>query len=499
MKRNKFSLSNYKLQSMRMGELIPVNWEEVLPGDSFQQSTSALIRVSPLVAPVMHPVAVRIHHWFVPNRLIWDGFEDFITGGEDGLDETIPPYKLVAQVGEGGLADYLGIPTADTYDPELHVSMLPFRAYQLIYNENYRDQDLVPAVVVAKESGQDLTTDPNINKVAWEKDYFTTARLTEAKGPEITIPMLGSAPILPSQAEAVPTFGSVGHADAIALYGADTATQIQMETSQSGIAQKKWADPALIADLSAATGISINDLRFALAQQRYQEARNQFGSRYVEYLKYLGIRNPSDARLHNPEYIGGGRQTIQFSEVLKHSEVSAELDPTGSPLGTMGGHGITAMRTNRYRRYFEEHGILMTLMSVVPKAIYSSQLQRKWLRQTKEEYYQKELVYLGDQEITNKEVQANHSVPDGIFGYQGRYDEYRHGLSGIAGEYRSILSHWHMARMFETDVALNQTFIESDPTDRIYASTETDPLLCMINNNIQVRRMLPRDPQPKTF
>ena len=193
MKRSKFSLSHYKLFSCDPGELIPCGLTEVLPGDTIQQNTSALIRCSPLLAPVMHPVHATIHHWFVPHRLVWDDWEKFITGGPDGMDDSeFPTITFDSFPGIGGLTDYLGIePTVNG----IEVSALPYRGYALIWNEWYRDQDLQAELAISKASGPDTTTNRVLQNVAWEKDYFTSARPWEQKGPSITIPLGTAAPV----------------------------------------------------------------------------------------------------------------------------------------------------------------------------------------------------------------------------------------------------------------------------------------------------------------
>ena len=182
--------------------------------------------------------------------------------------------------------------------------------------------------------------------------------------------------------------------------------------------------PKLEANLAAATGSNVNDLRRAFAIQRYQEARAQYGSRYTEYLRYLGIR-PSDARLQRPEYLGGGKQTVAFSEVLRTGN-----DPGGAPgdgpIGELAGHGIAAMRTNRYRYFCEEHGIVMSLMSVRPRTMYMDGLHRSWSKRDKESYYQRELELIGQQETVNSEIYLDGTADDGeTFGYNDRYSEYR--------------------------------------------------------------------------
>lgn len=487
LQRSKHSLSHYKLCTMDMGYLVPLTWYEALPGDTIQQATSALIRVSPLLSPVMHPVRVRIHHWFVPLRLIWEDFEDFITGGPDGTSVPEHPYKSLTTISEGGIDDYLGIPPGN-YSPNIKYSALPLRAYTKIYNEHYRDQDLINEANCFTNSGQDTDTPRILYKAAWEKDYFTTSRPWETKGDTVTIPMADTADII-SAGDGKPTFDDVTNTAIKLQTTAGSADAYFSQTAGGSGSEVTWNDPKLAADLSTATGIAINDLRLALAIQRYQEARAQYGSRYVEYLRYLGVRS-SDGRLSRPEYLGGGRQVIQFSEVLSTD---------GANTGSMKGHGISAMRTNRYRRFFEEHGIVMTLMSVIPKSIYTEGVHRAFSRETKEDYFQRELQYIGEQEVYNREIQAGHTSPDGIFGYQARYDEYRSIPSGIAGEFRSTLNHWHYAREFSGDVALNQSFIDATPTKRVNASTGTDCLYVMANHSIQARRQLAQKAKNKTF
>lgn len=477
MKRNKFSLSHYRLLTCDMGYLIPLTWYEALPGDTIQQSTSCLIRVSPLATPIMHPVICRIHHWFVPNRLLWDNWEDFITGGEDGLDESEHPYISAASVTEGSLLDYMGVPVG-TYSPDLKFSALPFRALAKIYNEHYRDQDLIEKLTVDTGDGEDTTTELDLQRVAWSKDYFTTARPTQQKGLGVSIPIGDAAVVGDDSTNMQPTFqAGVGGTSYFSKQG--TVNQVQWAagaTADSGALS--WDDPKLV--LEGTAGIDINDLRLALSIQRYQEARQMYGARYVEWLRYLGVRS-SDGRLQNPEFLGGGRNTIQFSEVLSHD---------GANTGQMAGHGIGALRTNRYRRFFEEHGIVMSLMSVVPKTIYTQGLPKKWSREVKEDYYQRELSNIGEDEVYNKEIYAEHTSPDGIFGYQARYDEYRNHPSGVSGEFLSTLNDWHMARIFSSDPALNQTFIECNPTKRMLQSQGTDGLYIMSNHSIVARRMM---------
>ena len=486
-----------------MGELVPIGLTEVLPGDTFQHATSLLLRVSPLLAPVMHPVPVRIHHWFVPFRLIWEDFEDFITGGPDGMDASVfPTVNMTFTAGTpntgnnqvGMLPDYLGVP------PEINnlaVSALPFRAYALIFNEMYRDQDLVDEVPLSLESGPDTTTSLDLLNCAWEKDYFTSARPWTQKGPEVLIPLTGDAPIrgigLRGTTNWNVTSGDIRETPDVTTTASNTdGNRWTIAGNGEAVFRQEGSGnfPAFYADLSEVTAANVNELRLAMALQRYEEARARWGSRYVEYLRYLRVRS-SDARLQLPEYLGGGKRVISWSEVLQTAPTESGDDQVG--VGNLKGHGIGAMSSNRYRRFFEEHGYVVTLMSVRPKTIYMQGLARTWNRRVKEDFWQPELQHIGQQEVLNKELYAPHGSPDGVFGYQDRYDEYRRQESRVSGEFRtSELDFWHMARKFDTPPTLNGAFVTANPTKRINAVQSEDVLWCQALHSIQARRQVAR-------
>jgi len=473
-KRSKHSLSHYKLLTCDMGQLVPCGLVEAMPGDTFQHSTSMLIRLSPLMAPVMHPVSVRVHHWFVPFRLLWDDWEDFITGGPDGMGVSgYPSNSVPFLVNQGTLYDFMGVPPGKTY-PIGAISLLPIYAYNLIFNEFYRDQDLVPEVGISNQ---------NVQKVAWEKDYFTTARPWSQKGPSVVVPIGSLAPVITNNQD---MRWKTSLSDAlVAIDGAGAVT-----SAVGAAGNAKWGtETGLQADLQLATGPEIIEWRRAFALQRYQEARAQYGSRYTEYLRYLGVR-PADARLQRPEYLGGGKQTIAFSEVLRTGNETAA---TTNPIGEMKGHGISAMRSNRYRYFCQEHGYILSLMSVRPRSMYTDGVPRTWSKRTKEEYYQKELELIGAQEVYNREVFADGSAADAeVFGYQDRYSEYRHEYSSIANEFRTTLDYWHLARKFATLPVLNNSFVECDPTKRVFAEQTQNSLWVMCSHSIQARRMVGR-------
>lgn len=485
-KRNPFNLSHFKLMTINCGWLAPVTWIETIPGDTFQHSCQALIRCQQLLAPLMHPVKVRLHHWFVPIRLLWEEWEDFITGGDDGNDTTtFPNITLNSAIAYDDLECYFGIPPADYTGSGIQISALPFRAYNLIYNNFYRDQQITNELTFTDASGADGTS-YSMQYAAWEKDYFTTCRPNPLLGSEVTIPLAENADIA-TAGDAAEEIGiySVPQADHVNIYDGSPSSKVANTTTNAETNK-------MYADLTTATGVEIGDLRLALAQQRFKERANKHGASYMDMLKSLGMR-PQDMRLQLPEYLGGGATPLQFSEVLAQD---------GTNTGKLYGHGIGAMRTNKYRAFMHEHGIVLTLMSVVPKAIYSNGIQRGFFRSTKEMYFQPEYEFTGDQAVYNKEVYSEHTTPDGIFGYQNRYDELRSGtqLNMVAGEFAdSTMDHWHLARMFGSDPALNDTFIKCNPATRPFAAPSTHQLQIYARQNVYARRPMARVPKPKTF
>lgn len=474
MKRYKYNLSHYKLATFDMGELIPVGCVEVLPGDTFQHVANALVRLSPLATPVYHPIQAYIHHFYVPNRLVYEDWEDFITGGRTGdFDGEWPYMSRPTGVVQGGLSDYLGLPITYTTSNALLHSALPVRAYQLIYNEYYRDDDLVSPVVVSTAGGLDTTTNTLVQKVSWEKDYATMARSEPYEGPLITIPVEpdGSNPTVnPGNRTIVGTAAT----NAVKVSGAALAADSVLSFSNPGLK------------------IDIDDFRRSMALYRWGEARARYGSRYTEYLRYLGVK-ASDSRLERPEYLGGGVDMIQVSEVLQTAPTTS-----GSAVGVadMKGHAIAGLKSNRYRRFFPEHGLVMSLMFVRPKHMYTQAMHRMYNRRTRFDYYQPELVNIGDQPILNHEVWAPGPNPYGTFGFGPRYDEYRMPpASSVHGDFRTSLDDWHMARNFTAMPAPNSSFLECAPSKRNFIVQSTDVVWAMIQHNLVARRPVPYESQ----
>lgn len=495
MKRNKFSLSHYKLFTGNMGKLIPIAWYEVLPGDSVRQRTSLFLRMQALLAPIMHPVRINIRSFYVPYRILNDAFPGFITGGEDGQDDTEWPYITVDDLsgGESGLLDYLGIPPIDYDGNTLDLSAYAPRAYNLIFNEYYRDPQLVEEREIDFADGFDDSTDLTMADVPWEQDYFTTARPDDTLGTDVTIPLTGDAPVTgigpvsqtyPVTPTIYETDGTGGRATTNgktfgfnAVGNMDYTLGLEEDPDNAGF-------PNIRADLSAVSGVPISDLRFAIAVQKFMENRNTQGGDFLEFLRQYGVKG-LDARLQKPEYLGGGRATVQFSEVLDHTSAGT--------LGAMGGHGIAGLRTRRFKRFIPEHGLVMTLMSVMPKPIYADGVNKKWLRDTKWKYFQHELQGIGDQEVLDIELYADAADKESVFGYQMKYDCYKWHPSEIAGEFRSTNDHWHLARMFEAEPSLNEAFVYGIvPQSRILASSATDAFYSQASHSIQLRRLMNR-------
>lgn len=492
MMKSMFNLSHEKLLTCNMGDIVPITWYDASPGDVFRGNTSLLVRTQPLLAPVMHKVDCFIAHYFIPNRLLWSEWENFINGGLDGTQApTRPTITFATGPGISTLADYLDVPPKMTgFNTDgIVVDARPFRAYGLVYNEWFRDQQLNTPVTVSTASGADVTTNTSLKKACWNKDYFTAARPEPQLGTEVTIPLTGDAPVVSDGTE--PTFKSAtlatGSHGLRMQSGANTTTY---DNNPGATATDIiFDDTGLEADLSSVSAVNINDLRTASALQRFKEKTNRMGARYVEWLASMfGVR-VQDSRLQLPEYLGGGNVTIQFSEVLQTAEGT-------DPVGELRGHGIAAGKSNRFKYFVPEHGIIMTCLVVRPKTVYAQGLNKKWNRSSPYDFLIPDFAHLGDQAVLNKEVYAAAASPNSTFGFVPRYDEYRTIPNTIAGEFRDTLDYWHMARIFDSEPALNAAFVSADPTDRIYA-TDAAQLQVRAMHSIKAKRLLPKKANPR--
>lgn len=481
-KKSVFDLSHEKKLSCNMGDLVPIYLDEVVPGDKFRVSTEMLMRLAPMISPVMHRCNAYIHYFLVPNRLVWNEWEDFITGGDDGLAAPAYPYLHIGDehkslLYKGTLADYFGLPVtnssmaiANWFD----VSALPFRAYQTIYNEYYRDQNLEEKVGVTKNSTVDVAEKlviTQLRKRCWEKDYFTSALPWAQRGGSVNLPNTvdyKDEAVYKNAGSGIPANGSVGMNTGKLLANSYSTTVENID----GI------------------NITINDLRRATRLQQWLERNALGGSRYIEQIfAHFGVKS-SDARLQRPEYLGGGKAPVVVSEVL--STVGTE----DAPQGTMAGHGISVGKSNTFTKYFEEHGFVIGILSVLPRTAYQQGVEKMWLKMDKFDHYFPEFANLGEQPVLNKELYFDFEGTDHneeTFGYQSRYSEYKFKQSTVHGDFRDNLAFWHLGRIFSGLPALNSDFVKSDPTHRVFAVTDPSEhkLYVQIYNQVTAIRPMP--------
>lgn len=489
------NLSHTVKLSANMGYLLPIALYDCIPGDNFEHEISALIRTQPLLAPVMHEVDIDIHAYFVPDRLVQDNAEEFQSGGDDGATTATwayMAYPTTTGYAVGTLADYYGLPTG-TDNPVNHDAK-PIRGYNLIWNYHYRDSQLQSEIAIDLTDGLDTTTPKNLLAVAWKRDYFTKCRPEPQLGAEVVIPLGGNAPVESDGTQIqLAVMSGTNFTDGDLEWTSTTANRIQVQTPGSAtnpIGVKFGANTGLLADLSAVTGIPVRDLREAGAMQRVLEGNNIFGGRYMEQLEFrFGVR-PQDARLQWPEFLGAGHTKVQFSEVLATAETGATVD-----VGDMKGHGISILGSNKFSYHVKEHGYIHVFIIMRPKTQYFQGQHRMWSRETRFDYLLPEFVHIGDQSVPIKELYADAADPNLLFGYTPIYEEYRTIPSRVAGEFRSTLKYWHMAREFSSEPALNATFIACNPTNRIYATAAAAQVYCNIKHDIKARRLLPHSPQ----
>lgn len=503
-KTNTFDLSHDRKMSMNMGELVPIFLMECVPGDKIKMSTSQMLRFAPLISPVMHRINVYTHFFFVPNRIVWDNWEDFITGGEDGNDASVMPRITLTTIESGSLRDYMGLPNIAPPDPSMTVTAIPFAGYLKIYDEFYRDQNLIEKLDVQLLDGNNnatlntLTVNPR--RRAWQHDYFTSALPFTQKGAEATIPLGTSAEInyvddSNSSILRIPGSGIAYEVDDFLGTGAALNEPGLVADPNDASPQPLQMDNSgqLVADLSTATAATINDLRQAYRLQEWLEKNARGGTRYTEsIMAHFGVRS-SDARLQRPEYLGGGSSPVTISEVLQTS--SNDNEPT--PQANMAGHGISVGANNGFNYYCEEHGYIFGIMSVLPKTAYQQGIPKHFRKFDKFDYFWPSFANLGEQAIQNLEIFYGPGDNSGTFGYTPRYAEYKYIPSSVHGEFRESLDFWHMGRIFADRPALNQLFIEAIPTDRIFAVLDAEKLYVHVHHRIKATRKMPYFGTPK--
>lgn len=520
--RNAFNLSHERKLSLDMGKLVPILCQEVVPGDTFRVNSEIMMRFAPMMFPVMHRIDVYVHYFFVPNRIIWNEWEDFITGGDQAkYDVVFPRFRIDKSFWQtwqnthgasGSLGDYLGIPKIPepaTQADHVEISMLPYRAYAKIFDEYYRDQDLVEPLDMDDGSGIYTTLQqlPFLQNRAWEKDYFTSARPWAQKGDQVSLPITGQADVQladewqdQSWSGPDPLFVSKGSIASelervVRLKHENSRDQLPYASVGASVdptTNKLAYDPqgTLKVNMQQVSVATIAELRRAFQLQKWLERNARSGNRYTEVLRaHFGVKS-SDARLQRPEYLGGGRQKVSISEVLQTSETTEN-----SPQGEMAGHGISIGSTNRFKAFFEEHGYVMGIMSVLPRTAYQQGIPKHLQKFDRFDYFWREFAHIGEQEIKNREifVSPSQAANEGTFGYAPRYSEYKYIPSTVHGDMRETLNAWHLGRIFNNAPTLNKEFVQSNPSTRIFNVEDENyhHLWCHIYNNVKAIRPMP--------
>lgn len=549
---NRFDLSFDRIGTFKMGKLYPIICKEMLPGDRFRVRTDSLVRTMPLSSPAFGRLRMYIHYFFVPNRLVWDNWEDFITGGESGEDTHVPPYAQWSDLigadfqarsksdGKGnwtytpedGLVAAFGLPAqpyagsnvadagvANGISTTTPISVLPFRAYRLIWNEYYRDQNVDDELPLStagdgrvdftgwEDAGFKGSVFGDLLSHRWLKDYFTSALPTPQRGPDVQLPIVGEGGTIQADGPlklliqnkgtgSTTTTSSVFTPDLNVGLGNTTGIGISSSVNDQFPVEQNHTDLMYASGLTTAGGsvvaATINDLRRAIALQRFYEISARAGSRYIETIMgHFHVRS-SDARLQRPEYLGGGVTDINIGEVLQTSAT----DET-SPQGNMAGRGFGIGRSNQCTYRAEEHGYLFGIMSIIPEPYYYQGIDKEWTRQSRVDYYWPSFAHLGEQEIDKSELSVGTS--DGetdaygkLFGYAPRYAEYKFSKNIITGLLRGSLANWTFARKI-SDPNLNAAFLEVPQVNNPFAvqDEEMDKFIIWLSNDIRALRPMP--------
>lgn len=538
--RSVFDRSHDYKTTMDAGYLIPFFVDEVLPGDTFKLRVNAFVRMNTLIAPFMDNVFMDTFFFFVPTRLVWDNWQRFC--GEqknpgDSTDFLIPSLSGNNTFQNGSIFDYMGLPTGVALDPaNTPINSLPFRAYNLIYNEWFRDENLVDSIPVLTNDGPDPISNYTLRKRAKRHDYFTSALPWPQKGPSVDVGLTGNAPVVGfglgqrwtiSNNESIPkpfngwvlgysSFtpkddnqyigahfdGKIGHGNTAQIWQSgrfsvqsgypQVTQQIDEEYSLGLTSLTGLNDPAgyysfsqailspngssqPYADLSHVSAISINDLRQAFQIQKFYEKWARGGSRYTETLRVMFNVISPDARLQRPEYLGGTHSRVNVVPTAQTSSTDSV-----SPQSNLSAFGVLGDSAHGFNKSFVEHGYVIGLCCLRADITYQQGLNRMWSRRQLFDFYWPTLAHLGEQVVYNREIYAQGTADDnGVFGYQERYAEYRYKPSMITGKLRSTdaqsLDVWHLAQKFDSLPKLNQDFIEENPPVARVIAVQNEP------------------------
>lgn len=475
--RSSFDRSHTYKTAFDSNYLIPFFCDEVLPGDTFNLQANLFGRLSTPVVPVLDNLYLDTFFFFVPSRLVWDNWQKFNGEQENPGDSTDYLVPTVACDGvSGSIYDYFGIPYLEgngaAEGTTIEVNSLPFRCYNLIWNEWFRDENLQNSVEVPKGDGPDDPTNFTLLKRGKRHDYFTSALPWPQKGPGVEIPLGDTAPIYIKTNDGNNYYHMSGNSGNVA-YGAPNLYGVVPEFTPVN-------NTTVFADLTKAANVTINSLRQAFQLQRLLERDARGGTRYTEVLRaHFGVVSP-DARLQRPEYLGGHSQRVTINPVQQTSATDST-----SPQGNLAAFGIVSSRERGFKKSFVEHGYIIGLVNLRADLNYQQGLNRMWSRKTRFDFYWPVLAHLGEQAILNKEIFATGTAADDddVFGYQERYAEYRYKPNMITGKLRSTdpqsLDVWHLAQRFDSLPQLNDEFISENVPVKRSLAVQNEPELIL--------------------